>query len=219
MRLFTTVFYTLLAPAAALAAVPLAHDLAPMTVQTEECEYELLVLQSEQDLPKIRVAYVLPTGISLWRDDRKSFTVLPSAGVGSSELLTNARIQYKFKPRDGKAGPCNLSTLQSEFASGALPRFDSIKPSSFDVHARLRHLYGVDLEAKFVKLARFPKPLDDSRDIDIPIDIVLSPSQAAALANESRADGLTDLDFLLLPLEKRLVFTVHPHRALFTIQP
>lgn len=219
MRFLTPVLYTLLTPMATLAAVPLAHDLAPITVQTKRCEYELLVRSSEQELPKIRVGYVLPTGISLWLDERRNFTVLPVIGTGSSELRTNARIQYKFKPRDGEPGPCNLATLRSEFKSGELPLFQSIKASAFDVELRVNHLYGVDLDAKPVDLARFPRGADDSRDIDIPISVVLSPSQEAALQANSRTDGLTDLDFLLLPLEKRLIFTVHPHRALVTVQP
>jgi hypothetical protein len=220
MRFLTGLTYALLAPAVAVAALPLAADLTPVTILSSECEYEVLVTAAEKDLPKIPTGYVVPHRISLRDDSGNGFTALPNPHSGDTEFRTYAHLQYAFKPRDGKKGPCTLATLQSDVEQGAAPRFERVLPSAFDLKARVFHLHGADLGLKVSEIANFRNPFDDRNgDIEVPVLSRFSTGQSETLGKDARADGQTDLEFSLGVIEWKALGLSRLHEARFTIGP
>jgi hypothetical protein len=206
MRLFTALSYVLLAPAAALAAVPLAYDLAPLKIQSDECEYEVLVPQTGQatgsvDAKQIPVGYAVPFGLSVSDGSENGFELSPGRGNGASDFVSYAHMRYKFKPRKGREGPCTLDSLQSDFDRGAFQRFARIQTPPFEIRARVGHLHGTDLGLPWHSLA----PTNDtSGDLTAMLTEQISPAQAELLGKKSNGHGRTDVEFQLMVEEQKV---------------
>jgi hypothetical protein len=127
-------------------------------------------------------------------------------------------MQYAFKPTEGQNGPCDLISLNDDFKRGALSKLGSIIPSPFGLRVRLNHLHGVDLKLGFDEYQGSIYPFDDrDGDLDVPIDTLLTTSQAEVLGKYSSGNGLTDLQFVLDLTEWRPLSPLVRHQALITV--